>query len=95
MNNVSVPVLAYEPPYVEKRNIRAAYEPSKPTQIRGIIVIEAFGNGPDSRPSLPTNVMAVAMNANANTSGSAASPIQYAASGAEIDPTTPMTIAGL
>ncbi len=95
MNNVSVPTFTNAAPSdVEKRRINAAYELIRPIHIIASIMIAAFGTGPDSMPSLPTNTTTVAIKPNTSTSGSAASPLQYAQSGAATQPTTPMIVDG-
>ncbi|CAB4644391.1 unannotated protein [freshwater metagenome] len=76
MNSVSVPTFANASPEVEKRRMSAAYEPSRPIQTKASIVTAVLGSGAESMPSPPTKTTAEAMNAKANTSGNAASPIQ-------------------
>ena len=95
MNKVSVPTFTKAAPFAdEKRRIIAAYELIRPIHSIASIMIAVFGTGPDSMPSLPTNTTTVAIKLNTITSGSAASPIQYAQSGAATQPTTPMTVDG-
>ena len=95
MNNVSVPTCTNAGPFAEeKRRISAANELIRPIHRIASIMIAVFGTGPDSIPSLPTKTMTAAINPNTSTSGSAASPIQYAQSGAATHPTTPMTVEG-
>ena len=82
------------PELVENRRISIANEPSKPIQTMPSVVIDTFGIGPASTLRAPMKLPAVAMNPNANTSGSAPTPSQYAVSGAATQVTMPGTTAG-
>jgi hypothetical protein len=67
-----------------------AYELMSPIHINAIMVAALFGTGPESTPSLATNISEVATKANIKTSGIAESPFQYATAGAATQPTIPI-----
>ena len=91
---VSVPTCVGIPPVTLWRRIRAAYDPSNPIHVTAMLVIATFGMGPLWTPLAPRKPTDVARNANPTTSGSAASPIQYAASGAATHAINPANVAG-
>ena len=93
-NNVSVPIFSKPGPEFESRKMSAPYEPNSPTQTIPSMVNPKFGTGPLSTELVPMKLTAPAINENTNTSGNAASPIQYAASGAATQPAIPTIIAG-
>ena len=94
-NNVSVPIEDGSAAFVEYLKINAAKDPRSPIQTTAIDVIAVLGIGPLCTPCAPTKPIEIAINANVTTNGNAASPIQYAANGAEIHAASPARVAGL